>query len=102
MSKIEQVWAQILKHEGKFFKTKKGLIFSYKIKNEAIIPQYHVNWDPNKTSEIYGEGFRIKKSDVEKAVKRTPTKKVTDLNDIVVRPTHLWGILNDPRILEKI
>ncbi len=93
-----QVWRRIIQYEGKTFKTKTGIIFSYKIRDEKIIPQYHVNWNQNRTSEIYGEGFKIKKSHIQDALRRVPVKNTIELNDIVPRPTHLWGILNDKRI----
>ena len=81
MSKINQVWAQILKHEGKFFKTKRGKVFSYKIKNETIITQYH-HQDQNRINEIFADGFRLRKHHFEKSLERIPIEKVTDLRDI--------------------
>ena len=33
---IEEVWNKIQKHEGEIFSTKKGIKFSYLIKNERI------------------------------------------------------------------
>ena len=101
MSKINQVWAQIIKHEGKLFKTKTGRVFSYRIENETIITQWH-HQDKKRKHIIMGmHGYRLKKHHLEKSLQRMPIEKVTDLRDVFLYPSHLWGILNDPRILNK-
>ena len=96
---VKRVWSRIIKNEGKLFKTKTGVIFSYRIyKNKIIVPQYLANWGKKPDLRVYGEGIGIKKSQVGLALQIVPVSGPTDLRYIVFRPSHLWGILHDERI----
>ena len=97
---VKRVWSRIIKNEGKLFKTKTGVIFSYRIyKNKIIVPQYLANWGKKPDLRVYGEGIGIKKSQVGLALQIVPVSGPTDLRYIVFRPSHLWGILHDERIM---
>jgi len=96
---VKRVWSRIIKNEGKLFKTKTGVVFSYRIyKNKIIVPQYLANWGKKPDLRVYGEGIGIKKSQVGLALQIVPVSGPTDLRYIVFRPSHLWGILHDERI----
>ena len=95
----DEIWARIVKNQGKLIKTKRGVIFSYRIyKNKIIVPQYLANWGKKPDLRVYGEGIGIKKSQVGLALQIVPVSGPTDLRYIVFRPSHLWGILHDERI----
>ena len=99
----ELVWHRIIENVEKTMKTKTGVIFSYRIKGDKIIPQYHLNLDkttknPDLAGKKYGEGVPIKKSQVREAFVRVPIEGPTQIKDIIFRPEHLWAILHDPRI----
>lgn len=93
------IWNQILKYQGEFFKTKKGKIFSYRVENETIITQWHFQNEKRKHMVMHNNGFRLKKHHIQKSIPRIPIQNVIDLRDIFLYPSHLWGILHDPRIL---
>ena len=97
----ELVWYRIVENVGKTMKTKTGVVFSYRIKGDKIIPQYHLKLthsNPDLAGKKYGEGVQIKKSQVREAFVRVPIKGPTQIKDIIFRPEHLWAILHDPRI----
>lgn len=101
MVSINDVWKRILENEGELFKTKRGKVFSYKIKNETITTQWH-HQDQNRINVVIAEGYRLRKHHIEKSLERMPMEKVTDLRDIFLYPSHLWGILNDVRIIPEL
>ena len=97
----ELLWHRIVENVGKIMKTKTGIVFSYRIKGDKIIPQYHLKLthsNPDLAGKKYGEGIPIKKSQVREAFVRVPIKGPTQIKDIAFRPEHLWAILHDPRI----
>jgi len=97
----ELLWHRIVENVGKIMKTKTGVVFSYRIKGDKIIPQYHLKLthsNPDLAGKKYGEGIPIKKSQVREAFVRVPIKGPTQIKDIIFRPEHLWAILHDPRI----
>ena len=97
----ELLWHRIVENVGKTMKTKTGVVFSYRIKGDKIIPQYHLKLthsNPDLAGKKYGEGIPIKKSQVREAFVRVPIKGPTQIKDIAFRPEHLWAILHDPRI----
>lgn len=101
MISIDDIWKRILENEGELLKTKRGKVFSYKIKNETIITQWH-HQDQNRINVVIAEGYHLRKHHIEKSLERMPMEKVTDLRDIFLYPSHLWGILNDVRIIPEL
>ena len=116
---FERVWSRIIKNEGKLFKTKTGVVFSYRITKtkKSIIPQRRKNWrkDDSKPKgliekfPVYGEGDSISKTLVREALDIVPTEGPTELKilmgkrtDITPWITHLWGILHDYRISKGV
>ena len=116
---FEEVWSRIIKNEGKLFKTKTGVVFSYRITKtkKSIIPQRRKNWrkDDSKPKgliekfPVYGEGDSISKTLVREALDIVPTEGPTELKilmgkrtDITPWITHLWGILHDERISKGV
>ena len=106
---FEEVWSRIIKNEGKLFKTKTGVVFSYRITNngKSIMPQYrlqHQRQNSGQKFPVYSEGRYIANTLVERALDIVPTagptelKILLDLQDLDTTKTHLWGILHDERI----
>ena len=129
MAKLEQknkefdeIWNRIVKNQQKTMQTKKGVVFSYRIWKNSIVPQYLMKYnEANKDggygiisndarSEkfvIYAHDRAISKKLVRDAAELFPyvdgpteLKSVLDINNLDTRITRLWGILNDKRILE--
>ena len=102
---FEEVWSRIIKNEGKLFKTKTGVVFSYRITNngKSIMPQYRLQ-NSGQKFPVYGEGRYITNTLVKRALDIVPTagptelKILLDLNELDTTKTHLWGILHDKRI----
>ena len=102
---IERVWSRIIKNEEKLFKTKTGVVFSYRITNngKSIMPQYRLQ-NSGPEFPVYSEGRYITNTLVERALDVVPTagptelKILLDLQDLDTTKTHLWGILHDERI----
>ena len=106
---FEEVWSRIIKNEGKLFKTKTGVVFSYRITKykKSIMPQYrlqHQRQNSGQKFPVYSEGRYIANTLVERALDIVPTagptelKILLDLQDLDTTKTHLWGILHDERI----
>ena len=106
---FEEVWSRIIKNEGKLFKTKTGVVFSYRITNngKSIMPQYRLQYRRQNSGPkfpVYGEGRYITNTLVKRALDIIPTagptelKILLDLNELDTTKTHLWGILHDERI----
>ena len=82
---FEQVWENIMKHEGEEFQTKTGLPFSYAIEKNAVVP--------DRT------GYRLSRVNFEKAL------SVIDqvdgpgaISDLVRGSAYVYAILKDARI----
>ena len=117
---FEEVWSRIIKNEGKLFKTKTGVVFSYRITKykKSIMPQWRLQHRLKNSAErikfsiyssteefpIIGESRYINKTLIKDALDIVPTagptelKILLDLNELDTTKTHLWGILHDERI----
>lgn len=98
MVSISDVWKRIQEHEGEIFKTKRGISFTYTVKEDMIIPH------PEKASKrhYFDEVMRFKKTHVEKAITRIPIKSYNELRDFLGIPTWLYAILTDTRIIPEL
>lgn len=83
-----RVWERIVAHQGAEFETASGLPFTYVVEGDSGI------W-------FYRGGRRIEqrlwRGDVEKAVRRCPLRKTTEIQDLRDYP-YLFGVLADRRI----
>ena len=117
---FEEVWSRIIKNEGKLFKTKTGVVFSYRITKykKSIMPQWRLQHRLKNSAErikfsiyssteefpIIGESRYISKTLIKDALDIVPTtgpidlKRYLDLQSLDTAQTHLWGILHDKRI----
>ena len=117
---FEEVWSRIIKNEGKLFKTKTGVVFSYRITKykKSIMPQWRLQHRLKNSAErikfsiyssteefpIIGESRYISKTLIKDALDIVPVirpidlKRYLDLQSLDTAHTHLWGILNDERI----
>ena len=106
---FEEVWSRIIKNEGKLFKTKTGVIFSYRITKykKSIMPQYRLQHRLKNSGPefpIIGESRYINKTLIKDALDIVPVigptylKRYLDLQSLDTAQTHLWGILHDKRI----
>ena len=117
---FEEVWSRIIKNEGKLFKTKTGVVFSYRITKykKSIMPQWRLQHRLKNSAErikfsiyssteefpIIGESRYISKTLIKDALDIVPVirpidlKRYLDLQSLDTAHTHLWGILNDKRI----
>ena len=101
---IERVWSRIIKNEEKLFKTKTGVVFSYRITNngKSIMPQYRLQ-NSGPEFPVYSEGRYITNTLVERALDIVPVVGPTELKILLEMQSldtshrHLWGILNDER-----
>ena len=113
---------RIVKNQGKTMRTKRGVVFSYRVKKKSVISQYLMEYhknDKNKglgivSNHIDSEKFIIYAEDkaISEKLLRTATESFFDvegptelkrylgINNFDSRITHLWGILNDKRILK--
>ena len=116
------IWNRIVKNQGKTMQTKRGVVFSYRVKKNSIIPQYLMKYNEANKDSRYGiisndtgsEKFVIYAEDkaISEKLLRTATESFFDvegptelkrylgINNFDSRITHLWGILNDKRILK--
>ena len=98
------IWNQILHNEGKLMKTKKGSIFSYRItkyKKSIMIIQhfeYLVGSLITVKAEYINKNLIRNAFDVFSTKSPTELKRLLNLQSLDGAATHLWGILNDPRI----
>jgi hypothetical protein len=83
--RFNDIWDNILSHEGKIFHTISGKEFSYKINNCTIIP--------SRTK------YNISKNNIEKAFDLLPLNGPGDISKIVRGSSYVWAILNDNRII---
>ena len=117
---FEEVWSRIIKNEGKLFKTKTGVVFSYRITKykKSIMPQWRLQHRIKNSAEriklsiyssteefpIIGESRYISKTLIKNALDIVPVirpidlKRYLDLQSLDTAHTHLWGILNDESI----
>jgi len=106
---FEEVWSRIIKNEGKLFKTKTGVVFSYRITKykKSIMPQYRLQYRLKNSGPefpIIGESRYISKTLIKNALDIVPVirpidlKRYLDLQSLDTAQTHLWGILHDERI----
>ena len=117
---FEEVWSRIIKNEGKLFKTKTNVVFSYRITKfkKSIMPQYRLQHRLKNSAErikfsiyssteefpIIGESRYISKTLIKNALDIVPVirpidlKRYLDLQSLDTAHTHLWGILHDERI----
>ena len=116
------IWNRIVKNQGKTMQTKRGVVFSYRVKKKSVISQYLMKYhknDKNKglgiiSNDIDSEKFVIYAEDkaISEKLLRTATESFFDVdgptelkrylgvNNLDSRITRLWGILNDKRILK--
>ena len=117
---FERVWSRIIKNEGKLFKTKTGVVFSYRITKykKSIMPQWRLQHRLKNSAErikfsiyssteefpIIGESRYINKTLIKDALDIVPTEGPTELKILLEMQSldtshrHLWGILHDERI----
>ena len=106
---FEEVWSRIIKNEGKLFKTKTNVVFSYRITKfkKSIMPQWRLQHRLKNSGPefpIIGESRYINKTLIKNALDIVPVirpidlKRYLDLQSLDTAHTHLWGILNDERI----
>ncbi len=77
---FEEVWSRIIKNEGKLFKTKTGVVFSYRITKykKSIMPQYRLK-NSGPEFPIIGEARYIGKTLIKDALDIVPTTGPIDL-----------------------
>ena len=87
MTDIDQVWPRIEQHAGSEFKTRTGLVFTYRV--------------PGRFLRVTRDGREINRSlsrtNFAKALERMPTEHPSDLKDRQ-GSAYTWGVLMDPRI----
>lgn len=81
---FEKIWKRIIFHEGETFQTKKGEKFTYEVKGSIVHPS-RTDWN-------------ISKSDFARAHRLVPISGPGLINQIVMGPAYVWGILHDARI----
>ncbi len=86
MANIDEIWERIVKHEGETFHTKRGLPFTYEIRDNVFYPS-RTEW-------------QIPRADFEKALELVPFDGPGTVNKIVQGPSYVWSVLHDPRIRE--
>ena len=106
---FEEVWSRIIKNEGKLFKTKTNVVFSYRVTKykKSIMPQYRLQSRLKNSGPefpIIGESRYIGKTLINAALGIVPVigptylKRYLNLQNLDSAQTHLWGILHDERI----
>jgi hypothetical protein len=83
----EKVWQRLAAHQGEDFQTARGLPFRYRLDGNGL-------WFFRDGRRI---NQRLSRGDVEKAVRRCPLDKVTDISDCR-DSSYLFGVLTDRRI----
>lgn len=84
MVNVEEVWARIVEHEGKEFRTKSGRPLTYEIQGAVFFP--------SRTD------YQVSKADFEKALEHVPCDGPGALKNEVQGPAYVWAVLHDPRI----
>ena len=82
---IDNLWINIIKHQGKEFYTKTGTAFSYSMLSDNTISLNHTS-------------CFISKNYFESGLMRMPVEKPIDLKDLRGYP-YIYGILTDKRIM---
>ena len=106
---FERVWSRIIKNEGKLFKTKTNVVFSYRVTKykKSIMPQYRLQHRLKNSGPefpIIGESRYISKTliknalDIVPVVGPTELKILLEMQSLDTSHTQLWGILHDERI----
>ncbi|RII28718.1 MAG: hypothetical protein CXR31_02225 [Geobacter sp.] len=78
---FEPVWDRIQQHVGHECKTKTGLLFTYKIEKDNLIPS-RARWN-------------IPKKDFRKAYDYGPISSPGKIRNEVNGPSYVWAILHD-------
>lgn len=81
---FEAIRARIEQHQGEDFHTKTGVLFSYTIVGDYLIP--------SRTD------YRISFKDIETAFSMLPIDGPGVINNVVRGPAYIWAILHDNRI----
>lgn len=84
MPPFDEIWNRIVAHAGETFHTKKGLEFTYEIREDKFYP--------SRTNYV------IAKSDFETAYTHVPIDGPGIINSIVRGPSYIWAVLHDQRI----
>jgi hypothetical protein len=79
------VWRRIENHAGQRFRTKTGVEFTYRISNNAVVPE-HTGYP------LHSSQFRI-------AFEHMPLRGPGEINRLVRGPAYVFAIMTDPRIL---
>ncbi len=78
------IWGRITSNEGQNFKTRSGLIFTYRTDNEGL-----------RTSRT---NYLLARSDFQKAYEILPIESPTEIKELVRGSSYIWAILHDSRI----
>lgn len=81
----DKIWNKILKHQNEVFKTKRGLEFTYMVKNNQLV---------FSRAETYSHGI----SSLRAACNAWPVKGPGGFPSNVTGPSYFFGLLSDPRI----
>lgn len=81
---INNVWRRLEEHEGREFKTKTGLPFTYELDGDVF--------RPSRTN------YKVAKTDFLKALELVPFDGPGVVNNIVRGPAYVWAVLHDKRI----
>lgn len=87
MTNIDDVWPRIERHAGAAFKTRTGLVFTYRVPGRFL----RVTRDDREIDRS------LSLTNFAKALEKMPTERPSDLKDRQ-GPAYTWGILMDPRI----
>jgi hypothetical protein len=88
----ERIWKRIVSQQGKVFRTKTGLLFTYSVEGDSGIWFYH-----ESGSRIEMRLWRGQLKEAIYRCQRGLPDKVTDFEDLL-DPSYLFGVLTDPRI----
>lgn len=88
LTDAESVWSRLVEHQGSEFRTKRGLLFTYKVDGNGI-------W-------FFREGRlinqRLSRRELEEALDAMPLDGPADLKELR-DSSYLYGLLKDPRII---
>lgn len=87
MAEIDEVWARIERHAGSEFKTRTGLVFTYRVPGCFL----RVSRDGREVNRS------LSRTNFEKALVSMPTDRPSDLKERQ-GSAYTWGILMDRRI----
>lgn len=83
---FETVWSRIKNNAGTNFYTKTGLLFTYRIANDCVVP--------DRTN------YPLAKSNFEKAFAVENLTGPGKINNLVRGPAYVYAILTDSRIMK--